>query len=118
MTQRGIPDASGGWKLPIIWGVDHKDRLVVATAEGVVRSRDIEEYLDSLSEQATRSFFKMFDMERCSVELSESATEAIGMRLRDGASAEPAAPVAIVAGPTKAMRKCVSSRSWQAHVGR
>jgi hypothetical protein len=87
----------GDGKVPIVWGVDHRDRLVVVTVQGVARYQDIEEYLDSLSEPATRSFRKIFDIGHSSVELTETAEAAIGARIRDGVSTEPVAPVAIVA---------------------
>jgi hypothetical protein len=84
--------------MPVTWGIDHATCMVVATAEGVLRSNDIEDYLDGVARAATLSYRKIFDMSRCAPELSTDDIMAFGARLRGYMNISPMGPVAIVAG--------------------
>jgi hypothetical protein len=88
--------------LPIVWGVDHGARMVVATARGVLRMRDLENDLDGLSGAAVFSLRKIFDMGQASLDLSEADMMALGARIRDHVNAGRAGPVAVVAGADQA----------------
>ena len=88
--------------MSIIWGVDHGARMVVATARGVLRKKDFEDYLDGLSGAAVFSLRKIFDMGQASLDLSEADMMAIGALIRDHVSAGPAGPVAVVAAADQA----------------
>jgi hypothetical protein len=83
--------------MPIIWGVDHGARMVVARAQGVLRKKDFEDYLDGLSGGAIFSLRKIFDMGSASLDLDEADMMAIGALIRDHVSAGPAGAVAVVA---------------------
>jgi len=85
-------------KMPVTWGIDHAACMVVATAEGVLRAHDIEDYLDGVARAATLSYRKIFDMSRCSPELSPLDITALGNRIRAYMNVTPMGPVAIVAG--------------------
>jgi hypothetical protein len=71
--------------------------MVVARAEGVLRKRDFDDYLDGLSGAAVFSLRKLFDMGQASLDLSEADMKAIGARIRDQVGAGPVGPVAVVA---------------------
>src|SRR5437879_5015565 len=84
--------------MPLTWGIDHATCMVVATAEGVLRSNDIEDYLDGVARAATLSYRKIFDMSRCAPQLSRDDMMAFGARMRGYMNISPMGPVAIVAG--------------------
>jgi hypothetical protein len=117
--------------MPIVWGVDHGARMVVATAEGVLRKSDFEDYLDGLSGAAVFCLRKMFDMGQASLDLSEADMMTIGALIRDHVGAGPAGPVAVVAAadepygqakrlaslvavgrPLKVFREASAAREW------
>jgi hypothetical protein len=91
-------------KMPVTWGIDHAACMVVATAEGVLRAHDIEDYLDGVARAATLSYRKIFDMSQCSPELSPLDMMALGNRIRAYMNVAPMGPVAIVAGSDETYR--------------
>lgn len=117
--------------MPILWAIDHPTRLVVATAKGVLRLKDIEDYLEGMALAATLSYRKLFDMTQCSPALSKEDMFALGARVRDFNSMGAMGPAAIVAAsdetyqqarliesfavadrPLKIFRELQTARDW------
>lgn len=91
--------------MPVAWGVDHATRTVVATASGVLRSADIENYLDGLAAAATLSYRKVFDLAGGRLALSTDEMLALGARLRGHESRAPMGRVAVIAVSDEAYRQ-------------
>jgi len=47
--------------MPIIYTIDHKERLVLARAEGIITLRDIEDFSDDIVAQDALAYRKLFD---------------------------------------------------------
>ncbi|ODT09380.1 MAG: hypothetical protein ABS35_43075 [Kaistia sp. SCN 65-12] len=47
--------------MPIIYTIDHKERLVLARAEGIITLKDIEDFSDAVVTQDALGYRKMFD---------------------------------------------------------
>lgn len=117
--------------MPVLWAINHPTRMVVATANGALHLKDIEEYLEGVALAATLSYRKIFDMSHCSSELSNEDMLALGARIRGYTRMTAMGPVAIVAGsdepyqqallfeslavadrPLKIFRKLQSAYDW------
>lgn len=83
--------------MPVLWAIDHPTRLVVATAKGELRLKDIEDYLEGVARAATLSYRKLFDMTQCSPALSGQDRLALAAHLRCYGSTSAMGPAAIVA---------------------
>jgi len=83
--------------MPIVWGVHHATRTVVATASGELRLADIEHYLEGLAAAATLSYRKVFDLAQGRLALSRDEMLALGERVRGLESRGPMGKVAIIA---------------------
>jgi hypothetical protein len=91
--------------MPIVWGVHHAIRTVVATASGELRLADIEHYLDGLAAAATLSYRKVFDLTHGRLALSEDEMLALGERIRGLESMGSMGKVAIIAVVDEAYRQ-------------
>ena len=67
--------------MPIVWGVHHATRTVVATARGELRLADLEHYLEGLAAAATLSYRKVFDLTHGQLALSRDDMLALGERI-------------------------------------
>jgi hypothetical protein len=47
--------------MPIIYTIDHKERLVLARAEGIITLKDIEDFSDDIVAQDALAYRKLFD---------------------------------------------------------
>ena len=47
--------------MPIIYTIDHKERLVLARAEGIITLKDIEDFSDAVVTQDALAYRKLFD---------------------------------------------------------
>ena len=83
--------------MPVRWTIDHSARLIVATAEDVLCSEDIENYLDGVAAAATLSYRKLFDMTHCWPALREEDMPALGARIRNHEARGRMGEVVIVA---------------------
>jgi hypothetical protein len=83
--------------MPIVWGVHHATRTVMATASGELRLADIEHYLDGLAAAATLSYRKVFDLTQGRLALSTDEMLALGARIRGLESRGSMGKVAIIA---------------------
>jgi hypothetical protein len=83
--------------MPIVWGVHHATRTVVATASGELRLADIEHYLDGLVAAATMTYRKVFDLTQGRLALSRDEMLALGAYIRGLESGGPMGKVAIIA---------------------
>ena len=83
--------------MPIVWGVHHATRTVVATARGELRLADIEHYLEGLAAAATLSYRKVFDLAQGRLALSTDEMLALGARVRGLESRGPMGNVAVIA---------------------
>jgi hypothetical protein len=91
--------------MPILWGVHHATRTVVATASGELRLADLEHYLDGLAAAATLSYCKVFDLTQGRLALSTDEMLALGARIRGLESRGSMGKVAIIAAADEAYRQ-------------
>jgi hypothetical protein len=91
--------------MPVLWAIDHLNRLVVATAKGELHLKDIENYLDGVARAATLSYRKLFDMTQGSPALSKQDRLALAARLRDYNGTNAMGPAAIVALPNESYQQ-------------
>lgn len=68
--------------MPLTWEIDHRHRMVVATAEGIVRVEDFEKALDEIARPATLSYLKLVDLAECSLTLSKADMLDLSARIR------------------------------------
>lgn len=83
--------------MPVLWAIHHATHMVEGSAEGVLRLRDMEDFLEGIAMTATQSYRKLFDMTRCSVALSKEDLFALTARIQGQNSIGPMGPAAIVA---------------------
>ena len=91
--------------MPMVWGVHHATRTVVATASGELRLADLEHYLDGLAAAATLSYRKVFDLTHGQLALSRDDMLALGARIRGLETMGPMGKVAVIAVADEAHRQ-------------
>ena len=91
--------------MPIVWGVHHATRTVVASARGELRLADIEHYLDGLAAAATLSYRKVFDLTQGRLALSKDEMLALGACIRRLESRGPMGRVAVIATADEAYQQ-------------
>ncbi len=86
--------------MPLHWTVDSKERLVIATAEGVVTRAEVENYLEVMAGAGSLSYRKLFDCSRGDTAMTAEDMLAIGVNIRTRhAAAGTLGPLAIVVPP-------------------
>ncbi len=119
--------------MPLRYAIDHAQRLVHVTAEGVVQLADILDYLDSVAVKEAMPYGKLFDASGGDLVLSDDDMMVLGARVSAYAEMEPRGPVALVVDseksnvlarrfanlggakrPAKVFRDAVEARLWLA----
>lgn len=67
--------------MPINWTISHDERLVLATAEGLVTLPEIEEYFDSVIVAGAQPYAKLFDGTNMELHLTDNDVMAVGARV-------------------------------------
>ena len=86
--------------MPLHWTVDSKERLVIATAEGVVTRAEVENYLEVMAGAGSLSYRQLVDCSRGDTAMTAEDMLAIGVNIRTRhAAAGTLGPLAIVVPP-------------------
>jgi hypothetical protein len=88
--------------LPVEFEIDHQDRLVTATAHGVVVLQEILDYFDAISIHDAASYAKLFDARQMVPQLSDDDVMVLAARISAYAAFDPRGPVAAVAATAEA----------------
>jgi hypothetical protein len=83
--------------MPIRWKISHPERLVVATTDGDVTLKDIEDYLDAVVVGEATSYAKLFDATALQPVATDEEVMLLGARMRAYMATWPGGPVAFVA---------------------
>lgn len=68
--------------MPIVWTIDHDQRLLNAVCEGDVTLRDLEDYLDAVVVAGSMPYRKLFDGTRGDSKLTDEEMMQLGARIR------------------------------------
>src|SRR5262249_16797664 len=82
--------------MPVLWTVSQSTRLVMVTVKGVIRLKDVEDYLERVMGPATMSFHKLVDLSESFVLLSQQDLAGLAERVRDYARSGPLGALAVV----------------------
>ena len=82
--------------MPFKWHIAHGERLVRATAEGVLTLPDIQDYLDDVVINNAGPYAKLVEMGSATVQASDHDMLMLGARMRAYFASAPAGPVAFV----------------------
>lgn len=83
--------------MPIDYTIDHEQRLVHATAHGVVVLRDILDYFDAVAIHDAAAYQKLFDAREMAPQLSDDDFMVVAARVSAYAAFDPRGAVAAVA---------------------
>jgi hypothetical protein len=84
--------------MPVTWTISHKDRLVIAVAQGDLQAYDIERYLAALAIDGVMPYRKIFDLTNAIIGKGlDVAMAGLGVRIGAYAADGPIGPLAIVA---------------------
>lgn len=94
-----MPSSEGCWEenVPIDYTIDHEQRLVHATAHGVVVLRDILDYFDAVAIHDAAAYQKLFDAREMAPQLSDDDFMVVAARVSAYAAFDPRGAVAAVA---------------------
>ena len=82
--------------MPIRWTISHKQRRVVAIAEGVVTIKDVEDYLDAVVVADAQPYAKLFDATSMEAKVTDHDVMMLGARMRAYVETVPGGPLAVV----------------------
>ena len=91
--------------MPILWTIDHAQRMVVGAAEGPLCQSDVEEYLEGLALAATLSYCKLLDLTWNSSAISGENLLCLSTCVIASRSAGTMVPVAIVVSNERAFQQ-------------
>jgi hypothetical protein len=83
--------------VPIDYTIDHEQRLVHATAHGVVVLQDILDYFDAVAIHDAAAYQKLFDAREMAPQLSDDDFMVVAARVSAYATFDPRGAVAAVA---------------------
>ncbi|UYN95965.1 MAG: hypothetical protein KIT25_03195 [Enhydrobacter sp.] len=82
--------------MPLRWEVDHDQRLVVVTADGLVQLEDVEQYLDAIVIEDAMPYRKIFDATRIVPVATDDDVMLLGARMRAYVATLEGGPLAFV----------------------
>lgn len=83
--------------MPVDFTFDHENRLVIATAHGLVVLQEILDYFDAVTINQAASYAKLFDAREMDPQLSDDDVMVLGARVSAYAAFDPRGAVAAVA---------------------
>src|SRR5690348_2574790 len=82
--------------MPLRWTISEERRLVVATAEGEVTSRDLTDYMAALQDARAFPYAKLFDVTRLANAIEDRTLRGLGDMVHRHGAMDRLGPIAIV----------------------
>ena len=82
--------------MPISWTIWHEKRRVIATAEGIVALKDVEQYLDAIVVEGAMPYAKIFDASAMQPQGTDHDVLMLGARMRAYVATLEGGPLAFV----------------------
>jgi hypothetical protein len=91
--------------MPLRWTISEERRLVVATAEGEVASREFSAYMVDLQEHNAFGYAKLFDVSRVASAIEDRTLRGLGDMVQKHGAMGTLGPIALVVGSEEHLAK-------------